>query len=119
MLHGLPNSIFVINGDIADPRKLGPDVYKHERNFAVMKIVDERIFHAESEDCDAIYPPLDHAAHGELHALRIIDRGRQKDFVVMLDGEVLEGLDYFGKEWICNFRDNQSKNAAPAGDQGA
>src|SRR5689334_5270711 len=117
VLHGLANAILVVDRNVADARKLRSHVNKHKRNLAVVQIFDERIFHPEGKDSYAIYASLNHAAHREFHSLGVVDRGGQKDFIIMLDGEVFERLDYFGEKGIGDFRNDQPKDATTAGNQ--
>lgn len=118
MLHRLPNSIPVVDGDVAYARKSGPDVDEHKWNFSVTQILNQRIFHAEGQDGHTVHTPLDHPAYGQLHPLRVIDGGSQKNFVVVLDRQILERLDEFGEKWVGDFRNDQPEHAASAGDQG-
>ena len=65
----------------------------------------------EREDCDTVYPAFDHAANRSLHAFGIVCGRSEKDFIIVLDRDVLEGLDNLWEERVGDVRNNQSENS--------
>jgi hypothetical protein len=45
MLDRLPNSVLIIDLDIADVRSIGANVHEYERNFTKPKVMEQRLFH--------------------------------------------------------------------------
>src|SRR6266496_1045105 len=106
MLYRLPDSVLVVNFDIADPGHVRAYIYKHKRHLAEPQIIKKRIFHSESKDGNPVDSPFNHAPDRSLHAFRIM-RGRGKKYlVIVLDGNIFEGLNNFRKERICDLGDD-------------
>ena len=80
---------------------------------------EQLVFHAEGKNGDAVDAAFDHSADGEFHALGIVNRGGEQNFVVFFDRQGLEGLHNFGEKRIGKLGDDQSKNATAAGNEGA
>src|SRR5260370_1453314 len=114
VLDGLAYPILVINADSADTGKRRADIHKNQGYFAEAQIIQKRLFHSEGQDGNALYSALDHAAHGELHAVGVMRRGGEQDFVVVLNRNIFERLDNFGKKRICDFRDYETESSCLA-----
>src|SRR5277367_7061539 len=90
VLHCLANSMGVINTNIADTRRLRTNIDEHQRQIPESKMLQQLVFHAEGEYGDSIHSPFDHPANRELHAFGIMNRGGEKNFVVVLDRQGFE-----------------------------
>src|SRR6266702_1654918 len=119
VLDCLPDTLLVVDLDIADLSDRRTNVYKYQWHFAETQVLQQRIFHAEGENSDALHPALDHAPDGTLHALRIVHGLGEQDLVVVLHRDVFEGLHNLREKRIGDFGDDQSKDASFAGDQAA
>jgi len=117
MLHGLADSVRIIDADIADAWCLRTHVNENERQISKSQVFQELVFQSERKNRDAIHASLDHSADREFHSFGIVNRGGKKDFVVLLDGQRLERLNDFGEEGISDFRNDQPEHAAASGDQ--
>ena len=117
MLHRLTNPVLIVDANVADSRDMRADVHEDQRHFAETQVFDQRVFHAEGEDGDAIDATLDHPAHRDFHALGIVNGGGQKDFVVVLNRDVFKSLDDFRKEGVGDFGDDEAEDSASAGNQ--
>src|SRR5713226_8087537 len=119
VLYRLTNSVQVIDSNIADARARRANVYEYQRHVAKSKVVEERFLHAERHNRYAFDPVLEHAPYRGLHALGIVNRRSHQDFVIVLESSLLENMDDFREEWVCNLRNNQTKNTAAPGNQRA
>src|SRR5882762_11273316 len=119
MLHRLPDTMDIIDPDVTDAGTRRPHIYKHQRHVPQLEIVEERFFHAEGHYRNAFDAVLEHAPHGRFHSLRIVNRRRHQNLVVVLYRYVFEHVHNFGKEGIRDFRDDQPKDAAASGNEGA
>ena len=117
VLYRLTNSVLIVDPDIGDSRDIGSHVDEDQRNLTETKVLQQGFFHAEGEDRHPIHPAFDHAAHRRFHPFWIMHGRGQKDFVVVLDGEILEGLNDLREKWIGNFGNDQPQDAAPARNQ--
>src|SRR5216684_7890313 len=97
VLHRLTNALLIIDANIAHARLPRSHIHEHERDVAKTKIFDERIFHTECEDGNAVDSALNHSARGQFHSFGIVHRGREKYLVVVLDSELLKHLNDFWK----------------------
>ena len=75
MLHCLPDTILIIDPDVANAWDVRPDIDKHQWYLAEPKMLDQRILHAKCKDGYSIHSTLDHAAHRRLHAFGIMYGG--------------------------------------------
>ncbi len=73
-------------------------------------MLEQRFFHSEGEDRDAVHAAFDHAAYGEFHSFRIVHGGGEQNFVIVLDGEGFKGLHNFGEKRIGDFGNDQAED---------
>src|SRR6266478_2241589 len=119
VLYRLTNTMQIIDSNIADARARRPDVYENQRHITKFKVVEERFFHAKGHYRYAFDPVFEHAPYRRLHALRIVNRRSYQDFVIVLEGSLLENMDDFREKWVRDFRNDQTKNTAAPGNQRA
>src|SRR5229473_4384550 len=119
VLYRLTNTMQIIDTNIADARARRANVYEYQRHVAKSKVVEERFLHAERHNRYAFDPVLEHAPYRGLHALGIVNRRSHQDFVIVLEGSLLENMDDFRKKWVRDFRNDQTKNTAAPGNQSA
>ena len=117
MLHRLADSVEIVDPDIAHPRAGRPDIDEDQRHFPELQVFEQHFFHAEGHDGDAFHPALDHAPDGAFHPFRVVSRGGQQNFVAVLDRDGFEDLNDFRKEWVGDFRNDETKNPAAPGNQ--
>lgn len=112
VLNGLANSMHIINSDIAHSRQRRRNIDEYQRDLPRLQIVEKFLFHTERDDGNTFDAPFDHAAHGESHALGVVNRGCGQDLVIVLDGNVFKALNDFRKKGIGNFRNDETENPA-------
>src|SRR3984893_3184111 len=119
VLNGLANAVLIVDANIAYTRHVRPNINEHQRHLAEAQVLDQRLFHSERQNGHTVDPALDHPPDGQLHPLGIVDRGSQKYFVIMLDGNILEGLDDLREKRVGDFGNDETENPALAGDERA
>jgi hypothetical protein len=117
--HGLPDPLQVVNPDADGPSKLLAGVGNHERDVFELQSLDQLLLYTKSQNCYAINPPLHHPANDEFCSSGIETDGAQQDFVFLLHGNLLEGLDNFGKEWVGDLLNDETKDPTTAENQGS
>jgi hypothetical protein len=117
VLDCLSNAASVVNFDVADPGNCRRHIYKDQWHFSKSQVLEQRVFHAESEDRHTLHSAFDHAPHRKLHALWIMHGGSEQNFVIMLHRDVFERLDDLREKRVGDFGNNQPKDAGPARDQ--
>ena len=114
MLNCLSNSAYIVDADVGNAGYVRPYIYEYERDLTIAEVFDQRFFHAKGQDGHAVHPAFDHPAHRGFHAFGIVHGGGQQDLVVIFNGQIFEGLNYFRKERIRNLRDNEAEDAGAA-----
>ncbi len=71
------------------------DVDEDKRDVSGFQFVKQAFFQTERHDGDAFDAPLNHPPDGKREPLGIVDGGSGQNFVVVLDGDVLEFLNDF------------------------
>src|SRR5580765_3404633 len=117
MLHGLPDPGLVVDPNIGNSRRVGTDIHKDQRDFPIAQMFEQRFFHPEGENGNAVDPAFDHAPNGQFHALGIMNRRGQQNLVVVLDSQRLKSLNNLREKGVGDLRDDQPENAASPGDQ--
>src|SRR5690242_15667142 len=112
MLDGLPNSMTIVDANIGDTRHVGSHVHEDERHFTEAQAGKQGLLHAEGENSDAIDAAFNHSPDSKLHAFGIVNRGSEKNLVIVLDGDVLERLHDLWEKWIGDFGNDEAKDTA-------
>ena len=95
------------------------ELRQDDGDITIHQLVKDALFFAESHDGDAVDFALDHATHATGKNSGIAVGRADQDLVAVSDGDLLEALDEFWKEWIGNVFDDDPEQAAAARDQGA
>lgn len=103
MLDCLTNSVLIVYRDINDTSSVGAHIYEDQGNSPKLQVLQQQLFHSESQNGYAIYTALDHPPHRGLYSFGIVDGRREQNFVVVLNCKIFEGLYDFGKERIGDF----------------
>src|SRR3984957_3661498 len=100
MLHGLTDAVMVVDFEEAYAWALWSHVDEDERDFALGKLIEERLFDAEGHDGYAVYLALQHAANAVRHAFGVVVGGADEYFVAVFDGDIFESLDQPREEGV-------------------
>src|SRR5258708_29804511 len=111
MLDGLSDAVKIVDANIANAWCSRANVDKDKRDLSKAQVLQQRVFHAESENGHAIDTAFDHPANGELHAFGLMHRGSKQDFITVLNAQRFERLNNLWKKWIGDFRNDQAKDA--------
>src|SRR6266581_6204574 len=98
VLYRLPDTVLVVNADVAYPWNIGPHVDKYQRHLTETKIREKRFLHTKCQDSDTVNAALDHPPDGQFGPLWVMHGGGQKDFVVVLNSKVLKVCTISGKK---------------------
>ena len=63
MLYSLPDTILVIDPDIANPWYVRSDIDKHQWHVAEPEVLEQRVLHAECKNGNSINSAFNHAPH--------------------------------------------------------
>jgi hypothetical protein len=109
----------VVHFEQTDAGTFGSDVDEDERDFTFGELIEQRLFDAEGHDGNTFDFALEHAANAVGHALGVVVGGADEDLVAVLDGDIFKALDEFGEEGVGDLGDDETEEAAAAGDEGA
>src|SRR5579863_7012453 len=112
MLYGFVNPLCVVDLENTNIRQIGPCIHEHKRKGAIHELLNQFLLDAEGHDGDPVDTALQHTAEQRLSTSSFMVRGADEDLVALLYGQVFELLHKFGKEWIGDFRNHETKNAA-------
>ena len=119
MLNGFIDAGVVVDGEDVAEGTCGRGIDEDDGDVVDGKAIEEEIFDAKGHDGDAVDFAFEHAAGAEFHGLGFVVGGADEDFVAVGYGDLLELLDEFGEEGVCNFGDDEAEEFAFAGDEGA
>jgi len=109
----------IVDGENAVEGSGGSGVDEDEGDIVGGEAVEEKVLDAEGHDGDTVDLALEHAPRAEFHGLALVVGRADEDFVTARDGDVFEFLDEFWEEGVSDFRDDETEQAAFAGDEGA
>jgi hypothetical protein len=112
VLYSLANTIRIVYANVTYARCFWPNVHEDQRQVPEAEVIKQIVFHAKCKYRDSIHPALNHSSNSELHALGVVNRGCEENFVMLFNGQSFKSLDYFWEKWIGDFGNNQTKNAA-------
>jgi len=119
VLHSGGDACRIVYADAADPRAGRARIQEDERDMAAAEHLDQAIIHLRRHDRDAIDLALQHAPDAGLHTRGIVVGVGDEHLLLVLNGDVLKGLDDLGKEGIGDIGDDEAVEAGATGAEGA